>query len=216
MGVDANIAMSGRSQQRLPIRKKTKREQRRERFCARLYRAGRVGGRRGDRERAKAGRHSTRLPGHSMPDHDKYQLRPRAARSREPRARRAPQPLSKYRRKTANARERSRMREINRAFEALRRAVPAAAITGSPVPCEKLTKITTLRLAMRYIAALSAALRDGPEIDETPERWPSPLCSDLSELSTEREHSEFAEDSLSPFDTFFAEFDCVDIDRTFA
>ncbi|XP_059046684.1 LOW QUALITY PROTEIN: helix-loop-helix protein delilah-like [Achroia grisella] len=159
---------------------------------------------------------------HSMPEHDKYQLRPRAARSREPRARRTPQPLSKYRRKTANARERSRMREINRAFEALRRAVPASAITGTPVPCEKLTKITTLRLAMRYISALSATLRDSsPESDSTqrPERWPSPFCSDLSEFSAELEAentSEFAEDSLSPFDSFFAEFDYEYIDRTFA
>lgn len=164
------------------------------------------------------GRSLTRA--HSMPEHDKYQLRPRAARSREPRARRAPQPLSKYRRKTANARERSRMREINRAFETLRRAVPAAAVTGAPVPCEKLTKITTLRLAMRYITALSAALREPPQSGEArPERWPSPFCSDLSEFSTERDTtSEFggAEDSLSPFDEFFAEFDCDYIDRTFA
>ncbi|XP_053608517.1 twist-related protein-like [Plodia interpunctella] len=161
---------------------------------------------------------------HSMPEHDTYQLRPRAARSREPRTRRTPQPLSKYRRKTANARERSRMREINRAFEALRRAVPAAAITGAPVPCEKLTKITTLRLAMRYISALSATLRESsPEGDSTPrpERWPSPYCSDLSEFSTEQDQelettSEFAEDSLSPFDSFLAEFDYDYIDRTFA
>lgn len=167
---------------------------------------------------------------HSMPEHEKYKLRPRAARSREPRARRTPQPLSKYRRKTANARERSRMREINRAFETLRRAVPAAAVTGAPVPCEKLTKITTLRLAMRYISALSAALRQptneemGLECwsssgDSRPERWPSPLCSDLSEFSAERDTtSEFggAEDSLSPFDEFFAEFDCDYVDRTFA
>ncbi|XP_063364615.1 helix-loop-helix protein delilah-like [Cydia amplana] len=152
-----------------------------------------------------------------MPDHDKYQLRPRAARSREPRARRAPQPLSKYRRKTANARERSRMREINRAFETLRQAVPAAAITGTPVPCEKLTKITTLRLAMKYITALSAALRDSSE-EPTPDPWASPLCSDLSEFSTEMEsRSECAEDSLSPFETFLAEFDYdTYMERTFA
>ncbi|KAI5642854.1 helix-loop-helix DNA-binding domain-containing protein [Phthorimaea operculella] len=157
-----------------------------------------------------------------MRDHDAYQLRPRSARRREPRERRPPQPLSKYRRKTANARERSRMREINRAFETLRQAVPAAAITGAPVPCEKLTKITTLRLAMRYISALTAALRDDRPLDEPqPERWPSPMCSELSELSTEPDppSSEFAEDSLSPFDSFFAEFECdyVDVvDRTFA
>ncbi|KAI8432002.1 hypothetical protein MSG28_004531 [Choristoneura fumiferana] len=159
-----------------------------------------------------------------MPDHDKYQLRPRAARSREPRARRTPQPLSKYRRKTANARERSRMREINRAFETLRQAVPAAAITGTPVPCEKLTKITTLRLAMRYITALSAALRDpsSSEVEVSmstpPDPWASPLCSDLSEFSTELEsRSECAEDSLSPFESFLAEFDYdTYMERTFA
>lgn len=108
------------------------------------------------------------------------------------------------------------MREINRAFETLRRAVPAAAITGTPVPCEKLTKITTLRLAMKYITALSAALNSGSE-EPRPDRWPSPFCSDLSEFSTEQETpSEFAEDSLSPFDSFFAEFDGDYIDRTFA
>ncbi|XP_063625125.1 helix-loop-helix protein delilah-like [Cydia splendana] len=153
-----------------------------------------------------------------MPDHDKYQLRPRAARSREPRARRAPQPLSKYRRKTANARERSRMREINRAFETLRQAVPAAAITGTPVPCEKLTKITTLRLAMKYITALSAALRDSSEEPTPQDPWASPLCSDLSEFSAEMEsRSECAEDSLSPFETFLAEFDYdTYMERTFA
>ncbi|KAK9512527.1 hypothetical protein O3M35_000930 [Rhynocoris fuscipes] len=67
-----------------------------------------------------------------------------------------PAPLSKYRRKTANARERSRMREINEAFDSLRRAVPHTGCRES----EKLTKISTLRLAMKYIAALSAALSD--------------------------------------------------------
>lgn len=72
-----------------------------------------------------------------------------------------PQPLSKYRRKTANARERSRMREINEAFDSLRRAVPHAATDDQG---EKLTKISTLRLAMKYIAALSAALQE-PQIE---------------------------------------------------
>ncbi|XP_063696009.1 helix-loop-helix protein delilah [Culicoides brevitarsis] len=68
-------------------------------------------------------------------------------------------PLSKYRRKTANARERTRMREINCAFELLRQCVPVS-ITGVETPSnnEKLTKITTLRLAMKYIRILSEIL----------------------------------------------------------
>lgn len=108
---------------------------------------------------------------------DKYSLRPRSLRrsktdedglpiaiitkSRISKPKQKPAPLSKYRRKTANARERTRMREINTAFEALRKAVPH---WSSPVEAnaanEKLTKITTLRLAMKYISALSSALRD--------------------------------------------------------
>ncbi|XP_017092089.2 helix-loop-helix protein delilah [Drosophila bipectinata] len=70
-------------------------------------------------------------------------------------------PLSKYRRKTANARERTRMREINTAFETLRHCVPQA-ITGEDAANtnEKLTKITTLRLAMKYISMLSEAIQD--------------------------------------------------------
>ncbi|XP_020810904.1 helix-loop-helix protein delilah [Drosophila serrata] len=70
-------------------------------------------------------------------------------------------PLSKYRRKTANARERTRMREINTAFETLRHCVPQA-ITGEDAAnaSEKLTKITTLRLAMKYITMLSDSIQD--------------------------------------------------------
>lgn len=93
------------------------------------------------------------------------------------------------------------------------------------MPCEKLTKITTLRLAMKYITTLSGLLRGVEE----PERWPSPVgSSDVSEFSTEPEQSpsefsteqspsELAEDSLSPFETFFAEFDYeYSMDRTFS
>ncbi|XP_027851726.1 neurogenin-3-like [Aphis gossypii] len=108
---------------------------------------------------------------------EKYSLRPRASlkreepdedhedswkpttRGRSTKRRQKPKPLSRYRRKTANARERSRMREINEAFEALRRAVPHLAVDAHN---EKLTKITTLRLAMKYISALSGLLTSAP------------------------------------------------------
>uniref|UniRef100_A0A1A9WH77 BHLH domain-containing protein n=1 Tax=Glossina brevipalpis TaxID=37001 RepID=A0A1A9WH77_9MUSC len=75
-------------------------------------------------------------------------------------------PLSKYRRKTANARERTRMREINTAFENLRHCVPSC-ITNEDAGAtnEKLTKITTLRLAMKYIRILSEALTKPDEAD---------------------------------------------------
>lgn len=75
-------------------------------------------------------------------------------------------PLSKYRRKTANARERTRMREINCAFEHLRQCVPVS-ITGVETPStnEKLTKITTLRLAMKYIRILSEILAKSSNCD---------------------------------------------------
>lgn len=73
-------------------------------------------------------------------------------------------PLSKYRRRTANARERNRMHEINVAFETLRQCVPLS-LTSEDVGItnEKLTKITTLRLAMKYIKLLTETLTD-PEL----------------------------------------------------
>lgn len=68
-------------------------------------------------------------------------------------------PLSKYRRKTANARERIRMREINSAFEHLRQCVPTSFCETNPHNSnEKLTKITTLRMAMKYINTLTNIL----------------------------------------------------------
>lgn len=130
-----------------------------------------------------------------------YSLRPRAAvkkdeedidteESWKPRGRskrRSKQkslPLSKYRRKTANARERSRMREINDAFEALRRALPHFT-TRNDNPNEKTTKIMTLRLAMKYITALDSALRQA-DLDSDAESF----VSDYSATPpTSREHS---------------------------
>ena len=118
---------------------------------------------------------------------EKYSLRPRSIQKRieveqkkhvkrTPKPKQKPAPLSKYRRKTANARERSRMKEINAAFETLRKAIPQTLqlYSGSPSPCnssgssssssssssnhEKWTKITTLRLAMDYIETLTQVL----------------------------------------------------------
>lgn len=113
---------------------------------------------------------------------DKYSLRPRGSehansitscltnksnRGAGGKSKQKAAPLSKYRRKTANARERTRMREINLAFEALRSCVPLTAAArraqNSTNANEKLTKITTLRLAMQYIAALSGALQQSQE-----------------------------------------------------
>ncbi|XP_063859840.1 helix-loop-helix protein delilah-like [Scylla paramamosain] len=69
-----------------------------------------------------------------------------------------PAPLSKYRRKTANARERHRMREINNAFESLRRVLPDK--LEMEAASSSMTKITTLRLAANYIRALNDVLQE--------------------------------------------------------
>lgn len=75
-----------------------------------------------------------------------------------PKPKERPAPLSKYRRRTANARERTRMQEINDAFEHLRKVVPQFP-TKNGMDNTKLTKITTLRLAVNYIAALTQILK---------------------------------------------------------
>ncbi|CAG0880449.1 unnamed protein product [Cyprideis torosa] len=126
---------------------------------------------------------------HGEPFVEKYSLRPRSSSRatrvrirdessppppprKEKRERRAPPStssksksatMSKYRRKTANARERDRMKEINDAFDALRKAIPCF----PPVfrNSGSLTKITTLRLAINYIKALSELLHNGDDGD---------------------------------------------------
>lgn len=156
---------------------------------------------------------------------DKYSLRPRSSRKDDddtfiptrtkPRGSKPKQkaaPLSKYRRKTANARERTRMREINAAFDALRKAVPHWNSSANYPACnnqnEKLTKITTLRLAMKYISALSAALKENSS-ESVPSSDLGDLfsdCSDLDCLFLESDgeslqlQSDMSDHSLTPAD----------------
>lgn len=84
-----------------------------------------------------------------------------------------PAPLSKYRRRAANARERGRMEDINSAFEVLKSVLPNIEEGGS-----KMTKITTLRLAMNYISALKNIL--GYDQDDSCSDLTSDFSSDLN------------------------------------
>lgn len=155
---------------------------------------------------------------------EKYSLRPRSLRQKtekgielkkeilnqrnkksndKNRPKQKPPPLSKYRRKTANARERNRMREINIAFETLRRAVPHISSTIQSGN-EKLTKITTLRLAMKYIQALRQVLDSGHQQDSSNVNLNSFLCDDtdldilLSDGESLQFHSDISESFASP------------------
>ncbi|XP_068232325.1 class A basic helix-loop-helix protein 15-like [Palaemon carinicauda] len=133
-----------------------------------------------------------------------------------------PAPLSKYRRKTANARERQRMKEINNAFETLRRILPDFCRRRE---ASSMTKITTLKLAVSYIRTLSHILEggrpsdisflDGFHLEEPSVCSPDPAnqryfkpdhlrtspgsVSDLSDLLPDEESCDF-DDNLSAFD----------------
>ncbi|CAL4079535.1 unnamed protein product [Meganyctiphanes norvegica] len=76
---------------------------------------------------------------------------------------------SKYRRKTANARERNRMHSINTAFLSLQKAIPH--LPGA----DNLTKITVLRLAVKYIEALATVLQDDvnliTNVEDVKDQW---------------------------------------------
>jgi len=145
---------------------------------------------------------------------DKYSLRPRSLRQKTEkglelkkdissyksrknhdsnRPKHKPPPLSKYRRKTANARERNRMREINVAFETLRQAVPHISNTIA-YGNEKLTKITTLRLAMRYIQALRQALDSNNDESSELDKFLNSTTEDLDVLLSDGESLTFQSD----------------------
>ena len=124
----------------------------------------------------------------------KYQLRPRSIQSRRfcdtewpfpdttVRHKTRASPLSRYRRKTANARERHRMRQINTAFESLRGVIPSWVCSRRAAA--DLTKITTLRLASAYIRALEDILK-GNASEET---HPWVLCNILESSSSPMSH----------------------------
>ncbi|XP_071525295.1 uncharacterized protein [Panulirus ornatus] len=129
---------------------------------------------------------------------EKYGLRPRTiikrlqqervrqeAPKRSVRPKSRPAPLSKYRRKTANARERHRMKEINNAFDSLRKALPD--VLEVQAASSAMTKITTLRLAVSYIRALSHVLEDDTDAD---------ICSLQNSLSFSFQNS--LQQSLPP------------------
>jgi len=65
--------------------------------------------------------------------------------------------MSKYRRKTANAKERNRMKQVNDAFERLRTVIPDEKVMLNE---DKSTKVTTLHCAIKYINSLQQLIDD--------------------------------------------------------
>jgi len=97
----------------------------------------------------------------------------RLGRKRSPRTKTPSSKMSKYRRKTANARERMRMGEINVAYDRLKDTIPLPTVgvgVGKP-KCDKLTKINLLHIAINYIRTLQDILESGEgDIDIVPEK----------------------------------------------
>ncbi|KAK6182305.1 hypothetical protein SNE40_010018 [Patella caerulea] len=112
---------------------------------------------------------------------------------REQKPKTKPPPLSKYRRKSANARERTRMNEMNVGFERLREALPA-------LDPSKVTKLTLLRLAMNYINSLREVLGYSEN---------NPLSFESSGGST-YSSSSGDENSFSPVSDFLLSDGCTD------
>ena len=98
----------------------------------------------------------------------------RLGRKRSPRSKCPASKMSKYRRKTANARERMRMGEINVAYDRLKDTIPLPSGPSLGIgkgKCEKLTKINLLHIAINYIRTLQRILDSGEEmVDIVPEK----------------------------------------------
>ncbi|XP_064603057.1 neurogenic differentiation factor 1-like [Liolophura sinensis] len=121
----------------------------------------------------------------SLANREETEKRRKSPKAPKPKSR--PPPLSKYRRRAANARERGRMLEINDAFDALADAIPVYQFEDSK---GKPTKITTLRLALNYITALRETLgypsaTSESDFSSTGEGCNSPSGGSSSDFSSE-------------------------------
>ena len=67
-----------------------------------------------------------------------------------------------HQRKAANLRERRRMKSINDAFDTLRNVIP----TNEAISDRKLSKVDTLKLAMKYISYLSDMIQSSDEYSQ--------------------------------------------------
>ncbi|CAG9564511.1 unnamed protein product [Danaus chrysippus] len=82
----------------------------------------------------------------------------------KPREQRNYKNMTRERRIEANARERTRVHTISAAFDTLRRSVPSYSHN------QKLSKLSVLRIACAYIAALSAATEPNAQLAEAVEK----------------------------------------------
>jgi bHLH factor len=107
---------------------------------------------------------------------------------RTPKPKQKPAPLSKYRRKTANARERSRMKEINQAFETLRKAIPQNHSRGDGSYSSGPSAHHRRPVHHRLRAAVQAAVKSGPKSQLSASPWttltPSTAYSSTTLYST--------------------------------
>lgn len=121
-------------------------------------------------------------PIHADPDYAKgiYNLRPRSGAPAPaslkhdeamPQTGKTKRPRNSLKKRLlVNARERERMRVLNNAFQSLRDALPCYIADGH------MAKITTLRLAINYIKALTEVLDDEGPSSVTTRYEPASLC----------------------------------------